>query len=331
MARIGILVGQDIEITGLDEDAYGIEHRRFSRGELAEIGFVEGDGRGDILSCDEGGAVLRREFHVVGHLDDGLKLRVGDGVEIAAPLCDGIGGDNGRLRVVVVGRRAVALVGKEEGGLKKRLSAEVTPRDAGGAPSLFVGLPGIGAGNGARGGEGAGEGDALDAEMADGVHLGVEDEEQAVGREGLVELEVDNAVGTVGRHVFLVVGEGADDGGVRLVENDGGGPTVAHGKGEGERVGIGGGAHERGTIGVGHVGKEVEGGGGGIVGPMLGDGRCPTLRCGIMGGPLIEKDGIGIGRAAREGSTLGEVLKTKRAHAARVALRIVGLVGVGAR
>lgn len=50
-----------------------------------------------------------------------------------------------------------------------------------------------------------------------------------------------------------------------------------------------------------------------------------------MGGPLIEIDGIGIGRAAREGGTLGEVLKTKRSHASGVALRIVGLIGVGAR
>ena len=136
MSRIGILVGQDIEITGLDEDAYGIEHCRFSRGELAEIGFAEGDGRGDVLSRDEGGAVLRREFHVVGDLDDRLELRVGDGVEIAAPLRGGVGGDKGCLRVVVVGRRAVALVGKEEGGLDKRLPAEVAPRDVGGTPSL---------------------------------------------------------------------------------------------------------------------------------------------------------------------------------------------------
>lgn len=50
-----------------------------------------------------------------------------------------------------------------------------------------------------------------------------------------------------------------------------------------------------------------------------------------MGGPIIEIDGIGIGRAAREGGTLGEVLKTIRPHASGVALRIVGLVGVGAR
>lgn len=111
MTRIGILVGKHIQVAWLYEDAYWVYHRSLACSEAAEIILVDGYSGCYVLSGDDGGTVLRYEFHVVFDVDDRQEFGIGYGVDVGTPLRVAGRCDNDGLGVVVVVRGAVAFVG----------------------------------------------------------------------------------------------------------------------------------------------------------------------------------------------------------------------------
>ena len=88
MARVGILISQNIKIAGLNQDADGIYHGSdalFLIFQTFEILFVEFDGRGYILSGNHL-LLLALEYHIVSYLDGWSEILIGNGIECRAPL-----------------------------------------------------------------------------------------------------------------------------------------------------------------------------------------------------------------------------------------------------
>ena len=89
MARVGILISQNIEIAGLNQDADGIYHGSdalFLIFQTFEILFVQFDGRGYTHSSNHLLLLLVLEYHIVCHLDGWSEILIGNGIECRSPL-----------------------------------------------------------------------------------------------------------------------------------------------------------------------------------------------------------------------------------------------------
>lgn len=85
MARVGILISQNIEIAGLNQDADGIYHGGDALFQTFEILFVQFDGRGYTLSGNYLLLLLVLEHHIVSYLDGWSEILIGNGIERPSP------------------------------------------------------------------------------------------------------------------------------------------------------------------------------------------------------------------------------------------------------